>query len=127
MAKQTEQVQKLLSATHAKTLEEAVQTVEKVLSVAAQQDHVISHIGSVSIIYSPVGLVGFTVSPEAGLSLDELGLIEQAVLEFQQALAKRRQMLIQQQRRSQAIRPEDLMRGATVTKVTGPEGEPKQE
>lgn len=94
MSQKTEQVQRLLAATGKQTLEEAVNVVESVLTVAARQNFILSNMGVLTIVYGPTGLGFFTLSPDAVSSLERLSMVEKAVLDFQASLIQRRQAMM---------------------------------
>src|SRR5690242_4359003 len=89
-----DQIQKLLKATGKATLEEAVSVVEQVMPIAAQQNLILSNMGVLTIVYGPTGVRLFTLSPDATISLENLAMVEKAVLDFQQSLIERRQRLL---------------------------------
>lgn len=107
MANQKEQVQRLLQATGKQTLEEAVNVVKNVLTVAARQNHILSNMGVVTIVYGPTGMGLFTLSPEATQSLEGLAMVEKAILDFQTSLIQRRQQLLSMQRMTQPEIPKE--------------------
>jgi hypothetical protein len=90
----SDQIQKLLKATEANTLEQAVELVEKALPIAAQQNYILSNMGVLTIVYGPTGMGLFTLSPSATQSLENLAMVEKAILDFQSTLIQRRQQLL---------------------------------
>jgi hypothetical protein len=92
----TEVVQKLLELTGKQSIDEAVEVVENVLTVAAKQNYILSNMGVLTIVYGPTGLGLFTLSPDAMTSLERLAMVEKAILDFQASLIQRRQTLMSQ-------------------------------
>ncbi len=94
MTKKTESIQRLLEVTGKPTLQGAVQTVEQVLTVAAQQNFTLSNIGVLTIVYGPQGMGFFTLSPDASSSVEKLDMVERALLDFQASLIQRRKTIL---------------------------------
>jgi hypothetical protein len=90
----TEVVQKLLELTGKQSLDEAVDVVENVLTVAAKQNYILSNMGVLTIVYGPTGMGLFTLSPDATTSLEKLAMVEKAILDFQASLIQQRQRLM---------------------------------
>jgi hypothetical protein len=94
----TEVVQKLLELTGKQSLDDAVEVVENVLTVAAKQNYILSNMGVLTIVYGPTGMGLFTLSPDATTSLEKLAMVEKAILDFQASLIQQRQRLMSAQR-----------------------------
>ena len=90
----TEVVQKLLELTGKQSIDEAVEVVENVLTVAAKQNFILSNMGVLTIVYGPTGMGLFTLSPDATASLEKLSMVERAILDFQASLIQQRQRLM---------------------------------
>ena len=103
----SDQIQKLLKATGTDTLEKAVDIVEKALPIAAQQNHILSNMGVLTIVYGPIGMGLFTLSPDAMQSLEKLAMVEKAILDFQSSLIHRRQQLVSAQKMTQPETPKE--------------------
>lgn len=98
MTTKSETIQKLLQVTGKPTLQEAVATVEQVLTVAAHQNHTLANIGVLTIVYGPQGMGFFTLSPDASSSVEKLDMVEKALLDFQASLMQRRRQLLASQK-----------------------------
>ena len=107
IANQKEQVQKLLQVTGKQILEEAVNVVESVLTVAARQNHILSNMGVLTIVYGPTGMGLFTLSPDATTSLEKLAMVERAVLDFQNSLIQQRQRVMSASKMSSPESPKE--------------------
>ncbi len=90
----TEAVQKLLELTGKQSLDDAVQVVENVLTVASKQNFILSNMGVLTIVYGPTGMGLFTLSADATTSLEKLAMVEKAILDFQSSLIQQRQRLM---------------------------------
>ena len=98
MTKKSDSIQKLLQVTGKPTLQEAVNTVDQVLTIAARQNYTLANMGVLTIVYGPQGMGFFTLSPDVSNSIEKLDMVEKALLDFQASLIQHRKALLANQK-----------------------------
>lgn len=88
------EVKDFMQATKQETPDGALNVVQRLVTSGARQSFVLQNLASLTIVFSPLGIVHIEASPEVVGDIEGITAIERALLEVQETLMVRKKQLM---------------------------------